>query len=262
MLTAPFMGIWSDRTRTRLGRRRPFMIGGMIVGVVSLVVMALAPSVLVLGARVGPGPVGLGNGPRQPADLHRRPAPRVPARQGRRPHRLRDPGRAGVRGDRHDGSHRRPAAAVPGARRRRRHPRHALRHARARGRQPRTPARAHRLRRRAAASTSTTRAASPTSRGTGSAASCSTSASPSTRPSPRSSSPTASASPSPRSPASSAHSVRSACSRRPPAHRRRVHVRPLPPPQGVPGDRRGDHGGRDGHDGPVVGSCRSCSRAR
>ncbi|SEB45954.1 MFS transporter [Microbacterium hydrocarbonoxydans] len=50
MLTAPFMGIWSDRTRSRLGRRRPFMIGGMLVGVVSLVVMALAPSVLVLGA--------------------------------------------------------------------------------------------------------------------------------------------------------------------------------------------------------------------
>jgi MFS family permease len=50
MLTAPFMGIWSDRTRTRIGRRRPFMIGGMIVGVISLIVMALAPSVLILGA--------------------------------------------------------------------------------------------------------------------------------------------------------------------------------------------------------------------
>ena len=50
MLTAPFMGIWSDRTRTRIGRRRPFMIGGMIVGVISLIVMALAPSVLLLGA--------------------------------------------------------------------------------------------------------------------------------------------------------------------------------------------------------------------
>jgi MFS family permease len=49
MLTAPFMGVWSDRTRTRYGRRRPFMVGGMIVGVVSLVVMALAPSVLLLG---------------------------------------------------------------------------------------------------------------------------------------------------------------------------------------------------------------------
>ncbi|GAA1963957.1 MFS transporter [Agromyces allii] len=49
MLTSPFMGIWSDRTRTALGRRRPFMIGGMAVGVVSLVVMALAPTLFVLG---------------------------------------------------------------------------------------------------------------------------------------------------------------------------------------------------------------------
>ncbi|WP_456284647.1 MFS transporter [Microbacterium sp. JZ101] len=49
MLTAPFMGVWSDRTRTPLGRRRPFMIGGMVVGVASLVVMALAPNVLVVG---------------------------------------------------------------------------------------------------------------------------------------------------------------------------------------------------------------------
>jgi MFS family permease len=49
MLTAPFMGVWSDRTRTRIGRRRPFMIGGMVVGVVSLVVMGLAPSVFILG---------------------------------------------------------------------------------------------------------------------------------------------------------------------------------------------------------------------
>lgn len=49
MLTAPFMGVWSDRTRTRFGRRRPFMVGGVIVGVVSLVVMALAPSLFLLG---------------------------------------------------------------------------------------------------------------------------------------------------------------------------------------------------------------------
>jgi len=49
MLTSPFMGIWSDRTRTRFGRRRPFMVGGMVVGVVSLLVMALAPSIVVLG---------------------------------------------------------------------------------------------------------------------------------------------------------------------------------------------------------------------
>ncbi|BAJ74950.1 permease of the major facilitator superfamily [Microbacterium testaceum StLB037] len=49
MLTSPFMGIWSDRTRTRFGRRRPFMLGGMLIGVVSLFVMALAPNVFVVG---------------------------------------------------------------------------------------------------------------------------------------------------------------------------------------------------------------------
>src|SRR3954467_8440111 len=49
MLTSPLFGTLSDRTGTRLGRRRPWMIGGMILGVVSLVVMALAPSVLWLG---------------------------------------------------------------------------------------------------------------------------------------------------------------------------------------------------------------------
>jgi len=49
MLSSPFLGVASDRTRTRLGRRRPFMIVGTILGVVSLVVMALAPSVLILG---------------------------------------------------------------------------------------------------------------------------------------------------------------------------------------------------------------------
>jgi MFS family permease len=49
MITGPFLGVASDRTRTRLGRRRPFMIAGTALGVVSLAVMALAPSVLVLG---------------------------------------------------------------------------------------------------------------------------------------------------------------------------------------------------------------------
>ena len=49
LLTSPLLGVWSDRTRTRLGRRRPFMIGGTLVGLVSLVVMALAPTPLILG---------------------------------------------------------------------------------------------------------------------------------------------------------------------------------------------------------------------
>lgn len=50
MLTAPLMGTLSDRTRTRIGKRRPWMIGGVVVGVLSLFVMALAPSILILGA--------------------------------------------------------------------------------------------------------------------------------------------------------------------------------------------------------------------
>jgi len=49
MLTGPFFGVASDRTRTRLGRRRPWMIAGTVLGVVSLVVMAEAPSALFLG---------------------------------------------------------------------------------------------------------------------------------------------------------------------------------------------------------------------
>jgi len=49
VLTGPFLGILSDRTRTRIGRRRPFMIAGMIVGMVALFVMATAPTTLLLG---------------------------------------------------------------------------------------------------------------------------------------------------------------------------------------------------------------------
>ncbi|GAB3305963.1 MFS transporter [Pseudoclavibacter terrae] len=65
MLTGPLLGVLSDRTRTRLGRRRPFMIAGTLLGVVSLVVMALAPNPFVLGfgwilAQLGWGQV-LGN---------------------------------------------------------------------------------------------------------------------------------------------------------------------------------------------------------
>ncbi|AYJ48335.1 MFS transporter [Rhodococcus sp. P1Y] len=49
MLAAPLLGTLSDRTRTRIGKRRPFMIGGVIVGIVALILMALAPSVFLLG---------------------------------------------------------------------------------------------------------------------------------------------------------------------------------------------------------------------
>ena len=150
MLTAPFMGIWSDRTRTRFGRRRPFMIGGMIVGVISLVVMALAPSVLILGfgwvlAQWGWGTV-LSN-------LQISTADRLPESQRGKVAGL--TGFAtqvapvfgviltvGVTGD--------PLLlflipGVVGV-----DPRHPLRHARPRGRQPRASSRAHRGRRAAA----------------------------------------------------------------------------------------------------------------
>jgi MFS family permease len=49
LLTGPLLGVLSDRTRTRLGRRRPWMIAGTVVGMVSLLVMALATTVWVLG---------------------------------------------------------------------------------------------------------------------------------------------------------------------------------------------------------------------
>src|SRR5438067_854651 len=48
IVTAPLIGIWSDRTRSRFGRRRPFMFGGMVLGMIGLVVIATAPNVPVL----------------------------------------------------------------------------------------------------------------------------------------------------------------------------------------------------------------------
>lgn len=51
MLTAPVVGILSDRTRSRLGRRRPWMLGAMVLGVISLLILAGASSfwMLMLG---------------------------------------------------------------------------------------------------------------------------------------------------------------------------------------------------------------------
>ncbi|KHL03776.1 hypothetical protein LK10_08440 [Sinomonas humi] len=45
MLTGPAFGIWSDRTRSRFGRRRPFLAGGAVVGLAGLVVLGMANSV-------------------------------------------------------------------------------------------------------------------------------------------------------------------------------------------------------------------------
>lgn len=49
MIITPIVGVLSDRTRTRLGRRRPWILSGMLLGVVSLLVMGSAPSVVILG---------------------------------------------------------------------------------------------------------------------------------------------------------------------------------------------------------------------
>ncbi|WP_284763186.1 MFS transporter [Arthrobacter sp. efr-133-R2A-63] len=48
MLTGPMLGTLSDRTRTSLGRRRPFILAGTGLGVISLFVMATAESIPVL----------------------------------------------------------------------------------------------------------------------------------------------------------------------------------------------------------------------
>lgn len=49
LVSGPVTGILSDRTRTRLGRRRPWLIAGAVVGSAGLFVIAVAPTVLVVG---------------------------------------------------------------------------------------------------------------------------------------------------------------------------------------------------------------------
>lgn len=45
----PILGAISDRTRTRIGRRRPYMIGGFVVGFIGLMIIAFAPNLWVVG---------------------------------------------------------------------------------------------------------------------------------------------------------------------------------------------------------------------
>lgn len=50
LLISPIVGIWSDRMRSRLGRRSPFIFVGTGIGLAGLVVMGLAPNLLIVGA--------------------------------------------------------------------------------------------------------------------------------------------------------------------------------------------------------------------
>ncbi|MER6015952.1 MFS transporter [Streptomyces bluensis] len=49
LVLSPLIGFWSDRTRSRLGRRTPFMIAGAVLGVVALFGIAAAPTVFLVG---------------------------------------------------------------------------------------------------------------------------------------------------------------------------------------------------------------------
>lgn len=48
LVLAPLTGVLSDRTRSRWGRRRPFTVLGMVIGLSAVPLMALAPDLIVL----------------------------------------------------------------------------------------------------------------------------------------------------------------------------------------------------------------------
>ena len=50
LVVAPLSGILSDRTRSRWGRRRPFTVAGVAIGIIAIPVMAFAPNFAVLAA--------------------------------------------------------------------------------------------------------------------------------------------------------------------------------------------------------------------
>lgn len=48
LIAGPAAGVLSDRTRSRWGRRRPWLLGGIVVAIVGSTVVALAPNLLIL----------------------------------------------------------------------------------------------------------------------------------------------------------------------------------------------------------------------
>ncbi|MFD0899300.1 MFS transporter [Actinomadura sediminis] len=60
LASGPLVGTLSDGTRSRLGRRTPYLIGGAALGMVAVLVMAAAPNVVVLGLGWGLASLGWG----------------------------------------------------------------------------------------------------------------------------------------------------------------------------------------------------------
>ncbi|RXZ50590.1 MFS transporter [Agromyces fucosus] len=50
LVISPLVGIWSDRTRSRFGRRSPFLFLGTAIGLVGLLIIGVAPNLLLVGA--------------------------------------------------------------------------------------------------------------------------------------------------------------------------------------------------------------------
>ncbi|WP_435527633.1 MFS transporter [Microbacterium aurantiacum] len=50
LVLSPLIGIWSDRTRSRFGRRTPFIFLGTVIGLVGLLIIGFAPTLLIVGA--------------------------------------------------------------------------------------------------------------------------------------------------------------------------------------------------------------------
>ncbi|WP_328767115.1 MFS transporter [Streptomyces sp. NBC_00286] len=58
LVLSPLMGFWSDRMRSRLGRRTPFMFAGTAIGMAGLLGIAVAPTVFLVGLAWVVGMVG------------------------------------------------------------------------------------------------------------------------------------------------------------------------------------------------------------
>lgn len=49
LILSPLIGVWSDRLRSPFGRRAPFIVVGGLVGIVGVLIIAAAPTVLLIG---------------------------------------------------------------------------------------------------------------------------------------------------------------------------------------------------------------------